>query len=526
MKNSQKHNQLGRSTFIVMIFTFFSRILGFVRTAVFSSVFGGGSTADVLNLVFSIPNNLRKLMAEGALSSAFIPVMTESVHAGDKNESSTLFISLVALQAVILIPLSILAVIFAPQIISFLFDFPIGEQLEMAIQLFRFFIHYTLLISISAVCMGTLHAHGKFTIPAITPLLFSISVISSILFLHSNLGVYSMVIGVLAGGLAQLLFQLPSLFRLGYGKIRKIDFHSPRFRLILRRWAPVVITSSIYTINQQISMFLASGLEIGSSTALLNALIFWQLPFGIFSASIATVYFPAMSKQAAEKDISTITQTVNRGIGSLFALLIPSAVFLIFLGKPAIAVALQRGAYTAQNTAMASQVLITYALGLFSVAAFNFLQRLFYALGQYRTPLYIGTATMLLDVCLSLILRETALRVRGLALANSIAFTVGLVIMIITVGKKHNIKLYSSLLREATKVVISSILVGLLCYAGFELFLYETWEYGSTIYNWLVTIGIGLVSVLILLSMYWMLHVQAFKQLIPGVLRRKLYETH
>jgi putative peptidoglycan lipid II flippase len=273
-------------------------------------------------------------------------------------------------------------------------------------------------------------------------------------------------------------------------------------------------------------MFLASGLEIGSSTALLNALIFWQLPFGIFSASIATVYFPAMSKQAAEKDISTITQTVNRGIGSLFALLIPSAVFLIFLGKPAIAVALQRGAYTAQNTEMASQVLITYALGLFSVAAFNFLQRLFYALGQYRTPLYIGTATMLLDVCLSLILRETALRVRGLALANSIAFTFGLVIMIITIGKKHNIKLYSSLLREATKVVFSSILVGLLCYAGFELFLYATWEYGSTIYNWLVTIGIGLVSVLILLSMYWLLHVQAFKQLIPGVLRRKLYETH
>lgn len=334
-------SRLGTSTGIVMGATALSRILGFVRTAVFSGIFGGGATADVLNLVFSIPNNLRKLMAEGALSSAFIPVMSETVAADrDGDRSRRLFSSLIGLQCVVLIPLTILSVIFAPQLIRLLFSFPTSAQHELGVDLFRFLMNYTLLVSISAVLMGTLHAHGRFAVPSITPLLFSIAVICAILLLHQQLGIFSMVVGVLVGGIAQVLFQIPSLVRLGYRKFFSLDFTSPDFKRILRRWAPVVVTSSVYTINQQISMLLASGLEEGSSTALLNALIFWQLPFGIFSASIATVFFPAMSRQAAIKDYQHLERTITRGLTSLFALLLPSAVLLAVMGRPAIGVAL------------------------------------------------------------------------------------------------------------------------------------------------------------------------------------------
>ncbi len=514
-KNTESAHKLGVSTGIVMGATALSRILGFVRTAVFSSFFGGGGTADVMNLVFSIPNNLRKLMAEGALSSAFIPVMTETVEFHpDGDRPQRLFGTLIALQCIVLLPVTILSIVFSPQIIHALFDFPTVEQHLLGTDLFRFLINYTFLVSVSAVFMGTLHSHGKFAVPSITPLLFSISVISSILFLAPSMGIYSMVAGVLIGGIGQILFQFPSLYRLGYHKLISFDFKTPEFRRILRRWVPVVMTSSVYTINHQISMFLASGLETGSSTALLNALIFWQLPFGVFSASIATVFFPTMSRQAAKEDFASLQSTINRGITSLFSLLIPSAVLLAVMGRPAIAVALQRGAFTAEYTHMAAQVLVGYSFGLFSVAAFNLIQRLFYSLGEYRIPLYVAIGTMLLDVALSLVLRETVLRVVGLAVANSAAFSVGLIIMLVLLKRRYHISLTKSTLPEAGKVVVSSVVIGVISFIGVQQFIGSEWRYGSTLVNWISTIGIGLLSIAMLILLYHIMRTEVLRFLV------------
>lgn len=509
----QSERSLGRSTrstVAVMASTFASRLLGFVRIAVIGAVFGASGRADVLNLVFTIPNNLRKLTAEGALSSAFIPVLSRSiVEDPSGSESKDLVRRIITFQLLVLVPLLVLAVVFARPIVEVILDFPEEDRQALAADAFRWFIHYTVLISLSAVLMATLNSHRRFLVPALTPLLFSVSVIVSILLLHRRLGILSMAVGVLAGGIIQILFQWPSFRALGYRILPRFDFSDRRFRKVLRQWLPVVGTASIFTINQQVAILFASGLESGSGSAMTNALVFWQLPFGIFGAAITTVMFPRMSRQAAARDTGGLSETLQFGFRYLVTLLVPSALVLSLLGREIIAVALQRGAFEPRFTVLTSEVLAFYCLGLLSVGAYNYFQRFFYATDDFRTPLLVAVVTLVLDVSLSLWLKETALRVRGLALANSIAFTVGLLILMyrsaVVLGGLDMRRIGVTL----AKVGVSLIPIA----AAIRLYLAATgpwWQEGSTFRTLGLVAVPGVAAIVICLGMYYILNVEAF----------------
>jgi len=477
------------TTFIVMGSTFLSRILGFLRTAVITSIFGASGTADVINLTFAIPNNLRKLMAEGALSAAFIPVLSETIKKDKKNNinlTQKVLGNIIAFQLIIIIPVSIFAIIFARPLIQYvLTQFNNKEQLDLSVKLFRYFINYLLFISLSAVIMSLLNSLNHFLIPALTPILFSVSVLLSILLLHKSIGAYSMAIGVLIGGITQIIFQYPLLKKLGYKLIPDFSFKNKYFKKIIKQWLPVVATSSIFTINQQIAFLFSSGLENGSTSALVNALVFWQLPFGIFSASITTVLFPLMSRQTLNNDLEGIRDTLNYGLRLLFSLLIPSTVVYMFFGKIIITTALQRGLFTAENTIMTNNVLIAYSLGLFSIGGYNFLQRFFYSSREYHIPFYVSLGVCILDITLSLYLKETKLQVTGLALANSISFTIGFLILLILSRKPlkffNGIKLLKSFLKVLISIIPASIIS-----IYIHKYLTSTWDTASIYYNLMV----------------------------------------
>lgn len=444
-------------TLVVMVMTATSRLLGFVRIAIIAAIFGASGNADVLNLVFNIPNNLRKLLAEGALSSAFVPELARSLVEDPGGERSRRIVShLIGLQLVILAPLLLAATLAPAPIVNAILDFPEPARQALAAELFRYLIHYVLLISIAAILMGTLNAHRRYTIPAASPLLFSVAVIASVLLLHRRLGIFSMAVGVLAGGTLQLASHVPLTLRLGYRIRPSLGFTDPHFRRILRRWIPVVSTASIFVINQQIALLFASGLADGSGSALTNALVFWQLPFGVFSASITTVLFPIMSRDIAREDYDALSRNVTRGLSGHLLLLVPSAVGLIMLGHGMIAVALQRGAFSAAASARTAVVLSGFAPGLFSVGAYTFLQRVYYSAGDYRTPLRVAIVTMVVDVALSLWLKETRLAVAGLAVANSTAFSVGLVLLLLPARRLGVALDWRPLLRAAGQSVVAS----------------------------------------------------------------------
>jgi putative peptidoglycan lipid II flippase len=512
------------STAVVMLCTSISRILGFVRTAVISAFFGAGGQADVINATFAVPNNLRKLLAEGALSSAFIPVLSHAiVKEGENRErSSRLVNSLISFQLIILLPFTILAIIFAGPLVRYVItQFKDPEQIKLAVDLFRFFIVYLVLISVSSVLMALLNSHDRFFIPSLTPIFFSIAVILSIVMLHSTLGVFSMAVGVLCGGIGQILFQVPQTKKLGYRFRFNFFFRDEDFRKILSRWLPVLATSSIFTINQQIAFILASGLETGSVSSLSYALVFWQLPFGVFSASVTTVMFPKMSRQSGRGDIDGLRESLQYSLRFLFVLLIPSAIFLSFFGKEIVAMALQRGRFMAEDTVVTASVLSGYCWGLFGVGAFTFLQRFFYSIRNYKIPFIVAVITATMDVTLSLILKETWLRVRGLAIANSIAFTFGTLVLIILAGRSVGGLALGSMLKTALKVAVSMVPVIVL-----SLYLRDTygswWIEGSSIRGF-AFLGLLVTGVTALvLGMYKITRIEMVDLLLSRIIPRRI----
>ena len=507
-----------KSTVTVMVCTLVSRILGFVRIAVISAIFGAGGKADVINLTFSIPNNLRKLSAEGSLSSAFIPVLSKSIAAGkDKDEPAKIVGNLIGFQLLIIIPLSVLCIIFSEPLITFvLAEFTEPWQLEMSSGLFRWFINYLLFISISAVIMGALNSSGHFLVPAVTPILFSICVISSILFLHSTLDVYSMAVGVVAGGVMQIFFQLPVFKKYGFKITPDFNFNNKLFKTILKQWLPVLATSSILTITQTIAFRFASGLAVGSTTALTFAIVYWQFPYGLFSASISTVLFPKMSKQIGLNDHQGLRDTIQYGIRYLAVLLIPSAVFLSVFGHEIISVTIQRGQFTAENTHMTASVLTAYSLGLFSVGAYNFLQRYFYSNGDYKIPFIVTFAVAVLDILFSILLKDTFLGVRGLAFANTIAFTAGFIILFIIILKTIGSIDVRKILLTGLKI-ITALIPFLLFIFILRRFTAEWWMDGSNFRNLILLIAGTSGSIIIILSMYKILKIE----MIDDIFRRR-----
>ncbi|MDX9800622.1 MAG: murein biosynthesis integral membrane protein MurJ [Spirochaetia bacterium] len=470
------------SAISVMICTFISRILGFLRVAVIGAYFGATGEADVLNSVFSVPNNLRKLMAEGALSSAFIPVLTESL-IKEKELLSTkrLVRNILTFQVVILVPVCILSIVFSDFLInSILFEFSDPYLQNLAVLLFRWFISYLLLISISAVIMAVLNSKNYFFIPAITPILFSITVITSVVFLYKSMGIFSMVVGVLTGGILQIVFQLPVYFKEGFDFKPDFNFKSIYFKKIMRNWFPVVATASIFAVNQQIAMRFASGLETGSSSALSYAIVFWQLPFGIFSASITTVLFPKMSKFSAADKRKELLDTMNTGVINLYSLLLPSTLFLFIMGPEMVSIAMQRGSFTPENTFLTSFVLKGFAPGLFIIGFFNFMQRFYYSVHNYRKPFIYAVIVCIIDVFLSLILKETPLRVCGLAVANSLAFAAGALLMLFDIKTSWKDYNFKKLVLNKLKITISIILPSAaLIYS--RMFFGDLWKKGITV---------------------------------------------
>lgn len=511
--SSESRRSTSVSALVVMTATMFSRVLGFVKIALISHLFGATGKADVFNFVFDIPNNLRKLMAEGALSSAFIPTLSQSIAAKDGSDKR-LVRTLLTFQVLILVPLCVLAVIFKREIILFLSEYEDPAQIELAASLFQFFIHYIVFVSISAVLMATLNSRRHFLTPALAPIVFSICVIISVTAFHGKWDIFSMALGVLSGGVAQILIQLPAFYKNGYRLTPDFHFRDPYFRTILRRWVPVLFASCIFFVNQLIANKFASGLEDGSVSALKNSIIFWQLPQGIFGASLSTVLFPKMSREAAENDLDGLRRSVNYGLTFLFLLLIPSSLILILFGPQMTAVTLQHGKFTLNDTVLTAQVLAFYSIGLFFSAGFTFLQRFFYSRQKFALPVAVSVVLVAIDIVCSLQLKETSLRVSGLALANSIAFTAAFFIQLVLVKRDLKNIGFMSFLKEAAKGTLAMIpFTAYLIGVGFL----DYWKSGFSAVNFLIAALLGIGAVLILFASFYLFKIE----ILSDILKRR-----
>jgi putative peptidoglycan lipid II flippase len=504
-KNRRIERSESTNSLIFMVCTIVSRLLGIVRVRLISTFFGASGIADVINFTFSIPNNLRKLLAEGALSSAFIPVLTKTVKYDELNIYDNLAKKLIhrilTFQLLILFPITILVFLFPNTIIRFLSDFTDANLISISAGLLKYFFIYLLAVSIIAVLQAALQCKSNFIITALSPLLFSTSVILSIILLSDNYGAYSMGIGVLLGGLVQLLFIIPPFIREGYTLNLNFHFRNQYFTAVMKSFIPVIITSTILISTQQVSFFLASSLPTGGVTALSNSLVFWQMPYGVFYISIATVLFPTMSRSFHESDRIGQIRNIKKGIQYIIVFLLPSTLLLIFLSDELVFTILQNGKFTPENALRTAKSLRYFTMGLLFAGVFNYNQRFFYSIHKFKLTIFTVLIFSITDILITILCINLDLDIASLGIGSSSAFLIAVSIQFFLIKKELPEIEFKHFLYNVLRILFANIplAIVLLIYT----FTKSNWfSDGSTLINFIILTGIGILSICLLLVSY------------------------
>ncbi len=459
-----KYKKLLKSTISVSLPTIFSRIFGFFRDILLGYFTGTGTGADAFIIAFVIPNLLRRLTAEGALTAAFIPVFTQiKINDSEKRTKDFATIVFYNLGLVVLL-LTILGIIFAPYLVKIIAigykDIP--GKWELTTQLTRIMFPYILLISLAALCSAVLNSYFKFFIPASTPILFNLAIIFSAYFLAQKFmdPPYAFAIGVITGGFLQLLLQIPFLLNLGFNFKPKISFKDKAVRKVGKLMVPGIFGFGIFQINLALSRALASLLEEGSVSALYYATRVRELTLGLFSIALSIALLPTLSEQAAEKNIHEMKKTLVFSLKLIVFITIPALAGLLLLSKPIIQVLFQRGAFVEQSTSLTSVALVFFSIGLPFISGSKILNTVFYSLKDTKTPVIIASITMVLYISLAFILMQP-MAVGGIALALSLAEAISLFLLWLFLEKKIGNIPKSDLFSFTLKVIICTLVMGI-----------------------------------------------------------------
>ncbi len=383
-----------RSTATVSGFTFLSRILGFVRDVVIARLFGAGAGTDAFFVAFKIPNFLRRLFAEGAFAQAFVPVLSEYKTRRSQAEVRLLIGAVSGTLGLILLLITILAIfgsralvaVFAP---GFIGD---AEKFALTAEMLRLTFPYLLFISLTALCGGVLNSYGRFAVPALTPILLNLSLIGAALWLAPlfEVSVVGLAWGVLIAGVAQLLFQLPFLYRMGLLAWPRWAWQDSGVQRILKLMLPAIFGSSVAQINLLFDTIIASFLVTGSVTWLYYSDRMVEFPLGVFGIALATVILPSLSQRHAEADPQAFSRTLDWALRWVMLIGLPAAVGLIALAAPVLTTLFQYGEFTGEDVHMASLSLMAYSLGLLGFMLVKILAPGFFARQDTRTPVRFG----------------------------------------------------------------------------------------------------------------------------------------
>ena len=466
-----EHRALFKSTAVISAMTFISRIFGYIRDAVIFIFLGATGSTDAFFVAFRIPNFLRRLFAEGAFSQAFVPVLSEYKEKHSEQELKNLVNHTSGVLGLILLLITIVGVLTAPLLI-YIFapgfaDEP--QRFELTGQMLRITFPYILFISLTALSAGILNTFNQFAVPAFTPTFLNLSLIAATLWLAPQFEqpVIALAWGVLIAGVAQLLFQIPFLSRLGLLPRFSLHGASDGVKKIGRLMLPAIFGSSIVQINLLINTLIASFLAVGSISWLYISDRFVELPLAIFGVATATIILPRLSKQYVTQSTSGFNQTLEWALKLSIFIALPCAVGLILLAKPILISLIQYREFTIQDTNMASLSLMTYALGLPAFVLIKVLAPGFYSRQDTKTPVKIGVIAMLCSITLNLAFLWiwTKYKLPGphaaLALATSISAYLNAILLYIMLKKSASISMQAGWSKYLTQIVIASILMTL-----------------------------------------------------------------
>ncbi len=392
-----------------------------------AAFFGAGTATDAFNVAFRVPNLLRDLFAEGALSAAFVPTFTETDHREGRQRAWVLGAQVLNALALVLAVLTIAGWFLAPALVALLapgFD-RVPGKLELTVTLSRIMLPFLLLVALAAAAMGMLNAVRRFTVPALAPMFLNLGMIVVGIALipvferAGQPGILAMAVGVLVGGFLQFAVQLPTLWRLGFRPAWPPQLDHPGVRRIGFLMLPATVGLAATQLNLFVNTILASLLVEGSVSWLAYAFRLMQLPIGVFGVALATVSLPSVSRHAVTGNLEALRGTLAGAVRLVFALTLPATFGLWALSGPLVRLLYQRGQFAAADTERTAAALSAYCVGLCAYAAVKVLVPAFYALGDTRTPVRASFLSVGVNLAGNLALMGPLGHV-GLALSTSL----------------------------------------------------------------------------------------------------------
>src|ERR1700716_2972200 len=429
-----------RATGVVGIAILCSRVLGLIREVVFAALFGAGKNLDAFLMAFRVPNMLRDLFAEGALSTAFVTTFSKKIATEGDHSAWGLANKVATLTVVFMSAVTLLGILFAPQLVGVMTWWSWSpEKTALTILLTRIMWPFILLVSLAALIMGMLNARNVFGMPARASIFFNLgSIIGGVALCYwlepqadwrhphfGERGLMGLAIATLIGGVLQILVQLPPLGRVGFRFRPDFKWRDPGVRTILALMGPATIAASAVQINVAVNSGFASKLRDGAITWLNVAFRLMQLPLGIFGVAVATVTLPLISRSAAVGNQEEFRGALSHAIRLVLLLTIPSAIGLIILANPIISLIYEHGRFDAFATEQTALALRCYAIGLVAYSADKVLAPAFYALGKRHLPMFVSLCSIAVNFCLNYFFTfRLKLGHGGLALSTSlVAFT-------------------------------------------------------------------------------------------------------
>jgi putative peptidoglycan lipid II flippase len=490
--------RLARAAGVVSVATSLSRVLGLVREQVFAGLLGATPLTDAFVVAFRIPNLLRDLFAEGALSAAFVPTFTDYLTNRRREEAFLLANRVISALGLVLGVIVLAAMAWPDPLVRGLAPGFGLDQQRLTILMTRIMLPVLPLVSLAAVCMGMLNAGGKFGTPALAPAMFNVvailtGAVLALLGLPERQVVIGWSVGTLLGAGGQLFLQLPALHRSGFRWRPAGRFSDPGVRRVGALMAPATVGLAATQVNIMVSTMFASH-EAGANTWLGYAFRLLYLPIGVFGVAIGTAATAGLARKAAEHDMEGLRDTLRQALRLVAFLTIPSTVGLMLLARPIVRLLFQHGRFTAADTDATAAALLFYSIGLFAYSAVKALAPAFYALERPRVAVAASVAAVAANLALNISLYPV-LKFRGLALGVAVAAVVNAGVLFGAFQARYGGLVRRDLLGLFARVCVAAGVMGAVVWGSARLLerAVGTRGLGAAAVVALVPVGIGVV---------------------------------
>jgi putative peptidoglycan lipid II flippase len=453
--------RLAQAALVVLTGFMLSRLLGLVRNIVIAAHFGTGSEFDAYVAAIALPDLVFQVLVGGAVGSAFIPVFKRYQAEGEQAEAWHLTSSVINIFVLVAGGSALLLGIFARPIMDIWVAGADPPFRDLVASLTRILLISPAIFAASTFCSSVLNSYHRFAVAAMAPLLYNVSIILAAIFLSGPFGIYGLALGAVAGASAHLLIQLPFCLRLGMQWRPTVDFAHAGVREVARLFAPRVLGLGVVQLNQVLSGIVLASFLGAASIGYLNYA--WQMimmPLALAMA-VGTAVFPTLSEDSVLHNSARFQQVFLLSLRMILFLTIPASIGLMVLGQPVIRLFFEHRQFGPDSTAGTAYAMVFYAIGLAGHATVEIVDRVFYARHDTRTPVFVATTAVGLNVVASLILMQTPLGFGGLALANSLAALTEASLLIWLISQRMPAVRLDALGLSAARVLAASLVMGL-----------------------------------------------------------------